>query len=52
MIVFIVMPGWDYEGADEEAVKVFRTREGAEAYADTLRSNYDWIEIEGRELGE
>jgi hypothetical protein len=52
MTVFIVMPGWDYEGTDEEAVQVFRTREGAEAYADSLRSNYDWIEVVAQELGE
>lgn len=52
MTVYIVMPGWNYEGADNEVVKVFRTREGADAYADSLRSNYDWIEVVAQELGE
>jgi hypothetical protein len=54
MTVFIVMPGWDYEGADadNEVVKAFRTRAGADAYADSIRHRYDWIEVAEQEMGE
>jgi hypothetical protein len=52
MTVFIVMPGWDYEGADDEAVKVFRTRAGADAYIESLGSNYDWFEVVEQDVGE
>lgn len=32
--VFVVIGGWTWDGADAESVRVFATREAAEAYAE------------------
>lgn len=51
MKVYIVIGGWDYEGQNN--LKVFKTREGAEVYADEMKRRdsytnvrYDFVEIE------
>jgi len=53
MTVYTVIGGVDYEGCDADSLRVFMTRESAEAYAATLtapetrrgRPVYDFTEI-------
>lgn len=40
--VFVVIAGWTWDGADVESVRVFVTREAAEAYAEELRAVRSW----------
>ena len=40
--VFVVIAGWNWDGPDVESVRVFATREAAEAYAEELAAARSW----------
>lgn len=40
--VFVVIGGWTWDGPDAESVRVFATRQAAEAYAEELRAARSW----------
>lgn len=55
--VFVVIGGWNWDGADAESVRVFATREAAEAYADELTAageggytQYDYADVTEQEV--
>jgi hypothetical protein len=49
MIVYVVMGGHNYEGETAESSQVFRTRDDAVAYGESLEY-YDYYEIVEREI--
>ena len=52
MMVWLVGGSWDYEGMYDESVRVFSSRERADAYAEALRGegSYDEVEVWGQPL--
>lgn len=52
MIVYVVMGGVNYEGENADTVKVFRTREDAWVYGESLVSfdYFDYYEIVESEI--
>lgn len=55
MSVFVVAGGWDYEGHDFDSVRVFATREAADAYAEEIirgerGSRYDYANVTEQEV--
>lgn len=45
MKVYSVQGGWEYEGSSDSSLRVFSSREKAEAYAATLRG-YDSVLVQ------
>jgi hypothetical protein len=53
MIVWLVGGSWDYEGMHDDSVRVFSSRERADAYAEGLRAegSYDEVDVWEQSLG-
>ena len=47
MQVYVVMGGWDYEGADNVCPPLFDCKSAADACAERLKvtGEYDWVEV-------
>jgi hypothetical protein len=47
MQVYVVMGGWDYEGADNVCPGLFDCKSTADAFAARLKveEGYDWVEV-------
>ena len=47
MQVYVVMGGWDYEGADNVCPALFDCKSAADACAARLKveEGYDWVEV-------
>lgn len=49
-MVYLVIGGFSGEGERGESAKIFSTLEKAMAYADSIEDDYDYVDIEEREI--
>lgn len=49
-MVYLVIGGFSGEGERVESAKIFSNIEKAMAYADSIEDDYDYVDIEEREI--
>ena len=49
-MVYLVVGGFSGEGERIDSAKIFAEKEKASAYADSIKNDYDYVEIEERKI--